>query len=176
MNKLQENLVSTRRIFDGKIINLRIDTVTLPNGKEAKREIVEHPGAVAVVPLLPDGRIIMVRQYRHAVGKALLEIPAGKLDRGEIPEQCAARELEEETGYACNQLRSLTSVWTTPGFSDEIIHIYAAENLQKKVQNLDEDEFLQIVKIPIRTARMLFEHGFFEDAKTVCALGYYFSR
>ncbi len=170
MNKLQENLVSTRRIFDGKIINLRIDTVTLPNGKEAKREIVEHPGAVAVVPLLPDGRIIMVRQYRHAVGKALLEIPAGKLDRGEIPEQCAARELEEETGYACNQLRSLTSVWTTPGFSDEIIHIYAAENLQKKVQNLDEDEFLQIEIYSKEQLRQMMQDGSISDSKTIIGL------
>ena len=170
MNNLQEDFIKTNRIFEGKVINLRVDTVILPNGKEAKREVVEHPGAVAVVPLLPDGRIIMVRQYRHAVGKALLEIPAGKLDRGEIPEQCAARELEEETGYACNQLRSLTSVWTTPGFSDEIIHIYAAENLQKKVQNLDEDEFLQIEIYSKEQLRQMMQDGSISDSKTIIGL------
>lgn len=170
MNKLQENFVSTTRIFDGKIINLRIDTVTLPNGKEAKREIVEHPGAVAVVPILPDGRIIMVRQYRHAVGKALLEIPAGKLDRGEIPEQCARRELEEETGYASNQLRLLTSVWTAPGFSDEIIHIYVAENLQEKVQNLDEDEFLHIEFYSKEELWQMIQDGSISDSKTIIGL------
>ena len=170
MDKLKENLVSTTRIFDGKIINLRLDTVTLPNGKEAKREIVEHPGAVAVVPILPDGRIIMVRQYRHAVGKALLEIPAGKLDRGEIPEQCAARELEEETGYASIQLRSLTSVWTAPGFSNEIIHIYVAENLQEKVQNLDEDEFLHIEIYSKEELRQMIQDGSISDSKTIIGL------
>ncbi len=96
---LHEKLLSTKKLFDGKVVNLRVDTIELPNGNSATREVVEHPGAVAIVPILPDGRIIMVRQYRHPILRTLLEIPAGKLDKGEKPEDCAYRELEEETGF-----------------------------------------------------------------------------
>lgn len=170
MNNLQEEPIRAKRIFEGKVINLRIDTVRLPNGKEAEREIVEHPGAVAIVPILSDGRVIMVRQYRHPAGKILLEIPAGKLDKGEDPEHCALRELEEETGYYCQELRHLTSTWTTPGFSNEMIHIYSATNLEATSQKLDEDEFLSIEIYTPEDVRCLIRDGTICDSKTLVGL------
>lgn len=170
MNNLQEEQIDTERIFEGKVINLRVDTVRLPNGKDAKREVVEHLGAVAVVPILPDGRVIMVRQYRHPAGETLLEIPAGKLDKGENPAHCALRELQEETGYLCRQLRHLTSTWTTPGFSNEIIHIYAATNLEVTSQKLDDDEFLAIEIYSQEEVRQLIRERVICDSKTLVGL------
>ena len=108
-DQLTETFLTTERIYEGKIINLRRDMVRLPNGKEASREVVEHPGAVAIVPVLPDGRILLVRQFRHPVGQILLEIPAGKLDAGEDPDVCAVRELEEETGYRAGKIERVRS-------------------------------------------------------------------
>lgn len=170
MESLQEEHLATKRIFEGKMINLRIDTVRLPNSNEAIREVVEHPGAVAVVPILPDGRVIMVRQYRHPIKQNLLEIPAGKLDKNEQPEDCAARELEEETGYCCGRLRHLTSIWTAPGFCDEIIHIYAGEDLIEKKQQLDDDEFLQVEIYDQNALQKMIREGIITDSKTLIGL------
>lgn len=170
MDKLEEIQLGTKRIFEGKMINLRVDTVRLPNSKEAIREVVEHPGAVAVVPILPDGRVIMVRQYRHPIKQNLLEIPAGKLDKNEQPEDCAIRELEEETGYCCGRLRHLTSIWTAPGFSDEIIHIYVAEDLIERKQQLDDDEFLQVEIYDQKALRKMIQEGVITDSKTLIGL------
>ena len=116
---LVEEVINITEVFKGKVINLRIDQVLLPDGRNATREVVEHPGAVAVVPVHADGSVILVRQYRHAVGKVLLEIPAGKLDLNEDPDMCAARELEEETGCRALNIKKLAAIFTTPGFSDE---------------------------------------------------------
>ena len=170
MDNLDEIQLGTKRIFEGKMINLRVDTVRLPNSKEAIREVVEHPGAVAVVPILPDGRVIMVRQYRYPIKQNLLEIPAGKLDKNEQPEDCAIRELEEETGYCCCRLRHLTSIWTAPGFSDEVIHIYAAEDLIEKKQQLDDDEFLQVEIYNKDDLQNMIRNGIISDSKTVIGL------
>ena len=170
MDNLNEIQLGTKRIFEGKMINLRVDTVRLPNSKEAIREVVEHPGAVAVVPILPDGRVIMVRQYRYPIKQNLLEIPAGKLDKNEQPEDCAIRELEEETGYCCGRLRHLTSIWTAPGFSDEVIHIYAAEDLIEKKQQLDDDEFLQVEIYNKDDLQNMIRNGIISDSKTVIGL------
>ncbi|MDF2928200.1 NUDIX hydrolase [Anaerospora sp.] len=170
MNTLLEHQIRSEQLYNGKIINVRRDTVLLPNGKEAVREVVEHPGAVAIVPVLEDGSIVMVSQYRHAAGKILLEIPAGKLDKGEKPESCAARELEEEIGYQCQRLHKLASVYTTPGFSDEIIHIYLAEALTPTEQHLDEDEFLHIATFTKAQVRRLIADGSICDNKTITGL------
>jgi len=170
MDTLLEQHLRTEQLFQGRVINLRRDTVVLPNGKEATREVVEHPGAVAVVPVLSDGRIVMVRQYRHAAGKILLEIPAGKLDKGEEPQKCATRELEEEIGYQCQQLHKLAAVYTTPGFSNEIIHIYLAEQLVQTVQQLDEDEFLHIETYTKEELRNMIADGSICDNKTITGL------
>lgn len=170
MEHLVEKLVNKVKLFEGNIINLRRDTVILPNGKQATREVVEHPGAVAIVPIADDGRIILVRQYRHSTGKLLLEIPAGKLDKGEQPDACARRELEEETGYRAGNLRRLASVFTTPGFSDEIIHIYLATGLTASKQHTDEDEFLDVEMYSRDQIREMLAQGELQDAKTALGL------
>ena len=167
---LTETFISTERIYEGKIINLRRDKVRLPNGKEASREVVEHPGAVAIVPVLPDGRIILVRQFRHPVGQILLEIPAGKLDTGEDPDDCALRELEEETGYRAGRLERKASVFTGPGFSDEIIHLYVADGLRKTALNPDEDEFLEARAYEPPQIRQMIREGAICDSKTLAGL------
>ena len=168
---LTETFVSVERLYEGKVVNLRRDMVLLPNGNQASREVVEHPGAVAVVPVLPDGRVLMVRQFRHPVGEILLEIPAGKLSPGENPDDCALRELEEETGYLAGKLQRVASIFTAPGFTDEVIHIYLASDLKKTAVNPDEDEFLAVVAHePQEVARMI-RSGDICDAKTIA--GFY---
>ncbi len=167
---LKEVFVSSERIYEGKVVNMRRDHVLLPNGKPATREIVEHPGAVAVVPVLPDGRILMVRQFRHPVGVVLLEIPAGKLTPGEDPDECARRELEEETGYQAGRLERKASIFTGPGFTDEVIHIYIAGDLVKTTVNPDEDEFLAIVAWEPQQIRQMIRNGQICDSKTIAGI------
>lgn len=167
---LTEKFLSTERIYEGRMINLRRDMVRLPNGKEAAREVVEHPGAVAVVPVLPDGRIILVRQFRHPVGKILLEIPAGKLGAGEEPDECAVRELEEETGYRAGHIERRASVFTGPGFTDEVIHMYVATELSKTALNPDDDEFLEVQAYALSDVRRLIREGAICDAKTIAGI------
>ena len=127
----EEKLLSSEQIYSGKVLNLNLDTVALPNGRTTKLEILRHPGASAVVPLKDDGRVVLIRQLRHAVGGFIYEIPAGKLDPQEDPRDCAARELEEEVGYCAGHLDLLTSIWTAPGFTDEVIHIFQGTNLEE---------------------------------------------
>ncbi|MBP2634202.1 MAG: nudF [Firmicutes bacterium] len=167
---LYEKLVSSERIFEGKVINLRRDTVILPNDQTATREVVEHPGAVAVVPVTKEGNIILVRQFRHPVGQILLEVPAGKLDPGEPPENCALRELAEETGFTSNKLRHLTSMYTTPGFSNEIIHVYLAEDLVESDKQPDEDEFIHTEVFTPKQIKELITTGELCDSKSLVAL------
>ncbi|MDU4960449.1 MAG: NUDIX hydrolase [Sporomusaceae bacterium] len=168
--ELTEKPVATERVYDGAMISVRRDTVLLPNGRQAGREVVEHPGAVAIVPVTADGNIIMVRQFRHPVGKLLLEIPAGKLDRGECPDDCARRELEEETGYRAGELRRLTSIYTGPGFTDEIIHIYLATGMIAATQHPDEDEFLAVETYDRQQLQAMIASGELQDAKTLVGL------
>lgn len=168
--KLKESLLSSERLYEGKVVNLRRDSVCLPDGRQATREVVEHPGAVAIVPVLPDGRILMVRQFRHPVGKILLEIPAGKLSAGENPDECAQRELEEETGYRAGRLERKASIYTGPGFTDEVIHIYIADDLVATAANPDEDEFLLIQSYTGDQIRRMVRNGEICDAKTITGL------
>ena len=167
---LREKFIGSKLLYDGKILKLRFDTVMLPDGQLSTREIVEHPGAVAIVPITEDGRIIMVRQYRHAVGALMLEIPAGKLDPGEDPLTCAYRELEEETGYSAGSLQYLSSVYTTPGFTNEKIHLYVAGQLSKTRQRTDDDEFIKVEIYTCEQLRSLIDQGIVCDAKTMLAL------
>lgn len=170
MNSLTEKELSSKLVFDGNLLKVYSDKVELPNGKEAEREYIKHPGAVAVVPITEGGKIVLVRQYRYATGKALLEIPAGKLDKGEKPEECALRELEEETGYVAKKLQKLSSIYTTPGFTDEIIHLYIAENLTFAKQNLDEDEFLNVEIYTKDEVKKMIMDGRINDSKSMLAL------
>lgn len=170
MQKLIEEKVASQVLYKGVIVNVRKDTVLLPNGKEASREVIEHPGAVAIVPVTDAGEYILVRQYRHATGEILLEIPAGKLDKGEAPDDCARRELEEETGYAASELKRIASVFTTPGFTNEIIHIYLARGLTATSQHTDEDEFLEVEYYSRETVRTMLANGELKDAKTALGL------
>ncbi|WP_371369419.1 ADP-ribose pyrophosphatase [Sporomusa rhizae] len=169
-NDLYEKPLTSTSIFEGKILKLRRDEVLLPNGKTGTREVVEHPGAVAIVPKTKDGHIILVRQFRHPIRQVILEVPAGKLDPGEKPEACALRELAEETGFVANKLQKLTSIFTTPGFSNEIIHLYVAEDLVKSDKQPDEDEFINTELYSPDQIRQMIAHGEICDAKSLVAL------
>lgn len=166
---LEETTVSTERIFEGKVISLQVDTVTLPDGNQATREVVRHPGAVAVLALHGD-KMLVVDQYRQPLGRCEVEIPAGKLERGEDPLEAAKRELQEETGYTCGTIRKLQSFYTSPGFADEIIHLYLAEDLMVGDMNLDEDEFLEMSEITLEEAYRLIKEERISDAKTILAV------
>src|SRR5690625_4619812 len=131
VHKLYEKTIQTKSIFNGKIINVQVDKVELPDGNFSTREIVKHPGAVAIIPITDDGKIIFVEQYRKPLERPLIEIPAGKIEVNEAPKITAVRELEEETGYTTDVLEHITSFYTSPGFADEIIHIYYTEQLTR---------------------------------------------
>lgn len=160
----------TRNIYTGKVVTLNVDTVQLPNGFTVDLETIRHPGAAAVVPLKDDGTVVMIRQFRHAAGGFIYEIPAGKLDRGEDPLNCAERELEEEVGYRASSFELLSSIFTAPGFADEVIHIYKAVGLTKGRQQLDRDEVLEIIEMPLGEAIKKIQDGTIRDGKTIIGL------
>jgi ADP-ribose pyrophosphatase len=170
MDHLKEKFLETKVVFDGKLLKVYCDKVELPNGKEASREFIKHPGAVAVVPITEDGKIVLVRQYRYPIGKTILEVPAGKLDKGEHPDDCVVRELKEETGYIANNIKKLTSIYTTPGFTDEVIHLYTADNLKLAKQCPDEDEFLDVEVYTKEEVKAMLADGTINDAKSMLAL------
>lgn len=160
----------TRNIYTGKVVTLNIDTVTLPNGATIDLETIRHPGAAAVVPVKDDGTVVLIRQFRHAAGGFIYEIPAGKLQPGEDPLHCASRELEEEVGYRAASFELLTSIFTAPGFADEVIHVYKATGLTTGRQQLDPDEVLDIIEMPLAEAVNKIEDGTIRDAKTIVGL------
>ncbi|WP_423799008.1 NUDIX domain-containing protein [Neobacillus sp. SAB-20_R2A] len=174
MSKLEEKTLKSEEIFSGKIISLHLQEVELPNGKTSKREIIKHPGAVAILAVTPENKIIMVEQYRKALERTIVEIPAGKLEKGEEPASCARRELEEETGYVCESLELLTSFFTSPGFADEIVHVYLAKGLTKKEDSaaLDEDEFVNLEELTLEEALQYVKEQKIYDAKTIYAVQY----
>ncbi len=159
-----------KSIYKGKIIDLSLETVTLPNGTTTSLEIIAHPGAAAVVPMKDEHTVIMIRQYRHAVGGFIYEIPAGKLHPNEDPRDCAHREVEEEIGYKVGRLEPLLSFFTTPGFTDEIIHIFVGYDLTPGTQDLDVDEVLEIVELPLAKAMEMIGNGDIKDGKTIIGL------
>lgn len=167
---LVETFVRSKRVWSGNAVDFRVDTVRLPNGKLATREFMDHPGAVGVVPLLDRETVVMVRQYRHPVGKVTLELPAGKLDKGERPLSCVRRELAEETGYTARRIAPLINYWPTPAFANEVLHLYVAEGLKAGRMRADEDEFLECVTLPFRKAVELVRQGEIQDSKTIVGL------
>lgn len=170
MEQLTEKLLDTKLVFTGKFLRVRYDQVLLPDGKKATREVVEHPGAVAIVPLLPDFRVVFVKQYRYAVNDLLLEIPAGKLECGEEPTNCALRELKEETGFSAANIKKIAGFYTTPGFSNEFLHLFLANDLFFTEQHLDEDEFISIESYCPEQIQQLVKNGRICDAKTLLGL------
>lgn len=172
MKKFEEKSIRSNPIYKGKIISLKVDDVVLPNGKEAKREIVNHPGAVAVIAITDEGKLVLVEQYRKALERSIIEIPAGKLEPGEKPETTAARELEEETGYGARKLEYLQTFATSPGFADELIHLFVARDLYRieEKADLDEDEFVDLMEVTIEEAEQLVEEQKIYDAKTAFAV------
>lgn len=171
MKHLEEKFVSRKEIFDGHVLHVVCDTIELPNGKEATREICLHNGAVAVIPVLPDGRVIMERQYRYAHGAVMLEIPAGKLDSAdEIPAEAAARELREETGALAGKMTYLGEIVASPALVSEVIHLYLAEDLTFGERELDEDEFLDVEYIPLADLKEMVMRGEIPDGKTQIAV------
>ncbi|MBU5594281.1 NUDIX hydrolase [Amphibacillus sp. MSJ-3] len=146
MKKFEEKTIQSEQIFSGRMIDLFVDQVELPNGEYSTREIIRHPGAVAVIAITDDHKLVMVEQYRKPLERSILEIPAGKLDPGEDPADTAIRELEEETGYTTDKLTFITSFYTSPGFADEILYLYLAEQLKvaKNGRETDDDEFVEV--------------------------------
>lgn len=173
---IRERLVRKRPIYKGRSVNFNVDVIRLPNGKTAKREYIDHPGAVAVIPFLDKRTIVMVEQYRHPIGRATLEIPAGKLDKGESLLTCVRRELREETGYAARRIAKVLSFWPAPAFSNELLHIYSAEQLRPGTSRPDHDEFLRVKLVKVEEALRMVKNGRLRDAKTIIALLAHASR
>lgn len=174
MKHLEEKTIEKEKLFSGKVIDLYVEDVELPNGKTSKREIVKHPGAVAVLAVTDSNKIILVNQYRKPLERTIVEIPAGKLEKGEEPEYTALRELEEETGYTAKKLTKITAFYTSPGFADEIVHLFLAEDLSvlEEKRELDEDEFVEVMEVTLEDALKLVETREVYDAKTAYAIQY----
>lgn len=164
--KLEEKKLSSEEIFDGVAIHLFRDEILLPNGNKGVREVIRHPGAVCVVPVTDDGNVIFVNQFRYAFNKVTLEVPAGKLEKGEDPLEAAMRELSEETGLSAKNVVYLGELYTTPALIDEVIHMYLATDLVKGEQHLDEDEFINTLEMPLSEAVEKVMNGEIKDAKT----------
>ncbi len=166
-------VISSEEIYRGKAVSLKREEVLLPSGKKIYRECVVHRGASAIIPIKENGKIIFVKQYRHPVGEVILEIPAGTLKSGEDPEVCAARELEEETGYRPGRLAHLLTIYPSPGYSSERLYIYLAEDLERGSQNLGLDEDISVVELSLDEALKAIKDHRIRDGKTIAAILYY---
>ena len=165
-----ERRTDSSRIYDGRILNLRVDKVQFPDGKFTVREVVEHRGAAAIVPILDGDRVVLVRQFRYAVGSELLEIPAGTLEADENPKSCAVRELQEETGYVAGEILKIAECYVAPGYSTEKIHFYLARKLARREMKTEEDERIRVELVPITEALRKVRTLEIQDAKTICGL------
>jgi ADP-ribose pyrophosphatase len=168
--RLIETLVRKNPVYKGNSVDFCVDEIRLPDGRTAVREYLDHPGAVGVVPFLDKKTVVLVRQYRHPVGEVTLELPAGKLDKGEDPLDCVKRELREETGYTAKRIRRLIQYWPTPAFANELLHLYTADGLVEGKHSPDEDEFLEVEVMPFKKALGLARTGRIRDSKTVIGL------
>lgn len=169
--------ISTERRYDGRVIDLDVDTVRFPDGSVGHLEMIRHPGAAAVVPFVDppgaaDPRVLLIRQYRHAASGYMWEVPAGRLEPGEPPEECARRELREEAGRTAGILVPLTSIYTTPGFTDELIHLFAAQNLSPVPTAREADEFIEVHELPWSRVGKMIQDKEITDSKTLVTLMY----
>jgi ADP-ribose pyrophosphatase len=169
--------LASRRIYTGRVVHLDVDTVRYPDGSTGEMEMLRHPGAAAVVPFASDPRgadptVLLIRQYRYATGGPLFEIPAGRVDPGEEPDHCARRELQEEIGVTAGRLERLTTIWTTPGFTDERIHLFWAADLAAGAHAREPDEFIEVVPKPLSEVLGMVRNGAICDGKTVVAILY----
>jgi ADP-ribose pyrophosphatase len=169
-------LIGTREIYRGRVIALRVDEIEVSPGLNVRREIVEHPGAVVIVPVDEQGRILWVRQYRHAAGRDLLELPAGTIEEGEAPEACARRELAEETGFAAASWTALGGFYSAPGFCSEYLHAFAATDLSPEIAQGDEDEDITLEALTLDESLALLDSMQIEDAKSLAALHLYLRK
>lgn len=167
---LAEETLDSRWGFEGRLVRVRVDRVRMPNGHGSTREVIVHPGAVAIVPVHADGTVALVRQWRQAAGKALLEIPAGTLEPGEDPTACAHRELAEEVCLAAGSMVRLFASYLAPGYSSELLHTFLATDLSPAEGHPDADELIEVVRLPLERARDMVLGGELEDAKTICGL------
>lgn len=169
-----EKTITRKEIYNGKIIDVALDDVKVPNGQTSKRELVFHAGGVGIIALTPENKMVFVRQFRKPLEKVILEIPAGKIDPGENthPEVTGKRELEEETGYKCSSMRHLASMYLSPGFSNEMLHIYLANDIKKTAhpKSQDEDELLEIYELTLEEAEQAIKNQTICDAKTIYAI------
>ena len=165
-----EKTLNSRLLHMGRQFSFLQDEVELPDGRRTHRDIVRHPGAVAIVPILPDGRIILVRQYRYAAGKALLEIPAGTLEPRESPVDCARRELTEETGYEAGEMERLLSCYMAPGYSSEVIHLFLARDLREVGGQSEPDEDIAVEILELKELLKMIAENTIEDAKTIIGI------
>lgn len=173
MTKREPGKISSHRAYDGRVISVDVDTVRFPDGSTGDLEMVRHSGASAVVPLLSSGfdpDVLLIKQYRYAAEGYVYEIPAGRLDSGEAPEVCAVRELREETGYTAEKIRRLTTIYTTPGFTDERIHLFVAEGLSPGENAREQDEFMELYPVSLSGAVEMVRSGQIVDGKTAIAL------
>ncbi len=180
MSDVPRDRIGSRRIYNGRVLDLDLDTVRFPNGETGELEMIRHPGAAAVLPLLSppqarDPQILMIRQYRYAAGGPIWEVPAGRLEPGEEPEACGRRELLEEAGATAGRLERLTTIYTTPGFTDERIHLFAAHDLtvREAEARREPDEFMEVRPVPMSRALEMIRDGETIDAKTVIAVLFY---
>lgn len=174
MKKFEEKTIHTEKIYEGKVVKLQVDDVTLPNGKTSKRELIKHPGAVGIIPIKKDKKIVFVEQYRKPLEKSLVEIPAGKLEPGEKPEITAIRELEEETGYTTESLQFVASFYTSPGFANELMHLYLTEDIVplENERAGEDDEFVELIELTLEEAKNYVNALRIHDAKTNYAILY----
>ena len=165
-----EPTISSRHIYSGRIIDVRVDTVRLQNGRESTREIVDHAPSICVVPVDADRNVLMVRQYRKPVDQFLLEVPAGGIEEGETPEEAARRELQEEIGHTTDDLLALSAFWLAPGWCSEYMYAFLATGLQPAALDSDEDEFIEVVRVPLSEVVDIIASGQVQDAKSVASL------
>lgn len=173
MKNLKEKTIKSKNVFNGNLLKIYQDQVQLPNGQSSIREFIKHPGASACIPLFPNSKIGLVKQFRYSISQKTYEIPAGKIDIGETPLDCARRELEEEIGYQAHKFTLLTQIYPAAGFCNEIIFIFLAEKLIETSTNFDNDEFLELKQTKIEDALEMVKKGLISDAKTIIALLWY---